>query len=291
MLRATILTDSQRAVKQCARLFDQLRLTCEAPFAVGSTGSRTAYAADNVGIEVLEVSWLSRVRQARGAPPLGSLVAFGATTAASTSVGALVHRCWRDGPGLALGGFEFAPGARGRLREVVLSSSGVEASARELCDAARRYHGATSASPGVLRSGAVDFRVQPLSLGTSALVLRTESVADALEELRACGARADRVGHSAFGDPGQLVLGLPWAAGGVELRLCERLEPASQFHESHSAIADSPDVIPDLQSKHLAGAGEGADDASVATARDPIGHCWIEAHAMLKRPHKLFLAK
>ena len=134
-----------------------------------------------MGIEVLEVSWLSRVRQARGAPPLGSLVAFGATTAASTSVGALVHRCWRDGPGLALGGFEFAPGARGRLREVVLSSSGVEASARELCDAARRYHGATSASPGVLRSGAVDFRVQPLSLGTSALVLRTESVADALD--------------------------------------------------------------------------------------------------------------
>ena len=45
------------------------------------------------------------------------------------------------------------------------------------------------------------------------------------------------------------------------------------------------------QWKGLAGGGEGADGAGVATARDPLGHCWIEAHAMLKRPHKLFLAK
>ena len=68
------------------------------------------------------------------------------------------------------------------------------------------------------------------------------------------------------------------------MRLCERAAPAAQFHESYSSIVHSDDVIPELQSATMSG----TRDASHQTAADT--GCWGEAHALMRRPLRVFAA-
>ena len=285
MLRAVILTDSQRAVREAGAVLSKLRFR-EAAVAPGShglgSGASVAYAADNVTVEVVEVGWLSQIRGARNAPVLGSLVSLGRAAALGASVASVASRALFDAPPLPLDRFELAPGASGLLREVVLSSSGVEASASALCAEAREMWGATPKKPGVLRSGGVDFRVQPLSAGTTALVLRTDCVRAAYDDLKGAGVKVQKVGTSSMGSPGQVLVGLPWK--GVEVRLCERREPTAQFHEAHSSIVDSPQVLPDLQNARVSGSLADNDAASPGVGE---GDCWVEARSLLKQPHRL----
>ena len=268
-LRAVILTDRRSAVSRCetiltAALGLDRRASCDGGCVV---------RGDNVEIEVREAPpWLAWVRRARNARnPLGALAALGAGDAGGVPLATLA-RVAANVPTFAANVPPAA--ARGSLREVVLSSAGVEAAAAAFRAAAARA-GAASPAPGVSTFGGVDWRVQPLSAGATALVFRTESVDAAAERLSGYGIASERVGVSGS-SPGQLLVGMPWA-GGIEIRLCESPDATPFFQESFSSIVDAPGVLPDLQSASLSG----KRDAAKVAGDDS---CWSETHAVLRRP-------
>jgi len=144
----------------------------------------------------------------------------------------------------------------------------------------RRVAQPKSTPPGVIRSGGVDWRVQPLSSSAAALVFRCSSVADTADQLKRAGVRFDHVGQNGT-NAGQLVVDTPWRCG-LEFRLCERTSPAAQFHESFRSITESEGHLPELQPTSLTGVRE----ADRVTAED--AGCWGETHAILRRPLQLF---
>ena len=74
MLRLTVLTDSVRAVRAASDTLSKLGLATS-PLERVAHGCRAVAAADNVRVELREVSWLSELRRLRNAPRLGALVA------------------------------------------------------------------------------------------------------------------------------------------------------------------------------------------------------------------------
>ena len=76
MLRLTVLTDSVRAVRAASDTLSKLGLATS-PLERVAHGCRAVAAADNVRVELREVSWLSELRRLRNAPRLGALVASG----------------------------------------------------------------------------------------------------------------------------------------------------------------------------------------------------------------------
>ena len=67
MLRLTVLTDSVRAVRAASDTLSKLGLATS-PLERVAHGCRAVAAADNVRVELREVSWLSELRRLRNAP-------------------------------------------------------------------------------------------------------------------------------------------------------------------------------------------------------------------------------
>ena len=115
-------------------------------------------------------------------------------------------------------------------------------------------------------------------------MLRCDDLEAAHAALRLSGGDAQRIGRSGT-DPGQLQVVMPWSRG-LEIRLCQRLQPAALFHESHDSITDAPDVIPELQSSRVDPSDNTRD--RLAPAKEDGGDCWMETRAMIKRPWGFF---
>jgi hypothetical protein len=248
-------------------------------------GCRAVAAADNVRVELREVSWLSELRRLRNAPRLGALVASGPDGSspaplALASSWLARHALLGETPAVLRDArLEASRTSKGLLREVVVSSSKLDA-ADAFFEVKRRVAQPKSTPPGVIRSGGVDWRVQPLSSSAAALVFRCSSVADTADQLRRAGVRFDHVGQNGT-NAGQLVVDTPWRCG-LEFRLCERTSPAAQFHESFRSITESEGHLPELQPTSLTGVRE----ADRVTAEE--AGCWGETHAILRRPLQLF---
>ena len=284
MLRLTVLTDSVRAVRAASDTLSKLGLATS-PLERVAHGCRAVAAADNVRVELREVSWLSELRRLRNAPRLGALVASGPDGSspaplALASSWLARHALLGETPAVLRDArLEASRTSKGLLREVVVSSSKLDA-ADAFFEVKRRVAQPKSTPPGVIRSGGVDWRVQPLSSSAAALVFRCSSVADTADQLRRAGVRFDHVGQNGT-NAGQLVVDTPWRCG-LEFRLCERTSPAAQFHESFRSITESEGHLPELQPTSLTGVRE----AGRATAES--SGCWGETHAILRRPLQLF---
>lgn len=289
-VRAVILADSPVAVMMSqqvlTRALDLKRVISPA----WKHGASVKLEGEGTTFEILEIGWLSNLRRMRRAPSVGKLISLRwdqgpPSPAWVTAIEATFSDDPRSRPQqiVNLEGYEPAHEASCLLREVVLSTTGVEANASEL-----RAHvlqqGGRLVQPGVIRLGSTDLRLQPLSSGTSALVLRCRSVDDTVDKLRDKGVSFSHVGRSGV-HPGQISLSLPWTSG-VEIRLCQKAEPEAQFYESHDAIVNAPDILPELQSPNLSGTHSGYHQRRT-------GDCWIEARAtvkhQLRRPGRFFL--
>lgn len=288
MLRLTILTDSVRAVRAASDTLSKLGLATS-PLQRVAGGCRAVAAADNVRVELREVGWLSELRRLRRAPRLGALVASGPNTSAPAPLALASSWLARqallgDSPAvLKDAALEAAKTTKGLLREVVVSSSKLDAADAFFESVRRRAPRPRGAPPGVIRSGGVDWRVQPLSSSAAALVFRCDSVANTADQLRRAGVGFDHVGRNGT-NAGQLVVATPWQAG-LEFRLCERDCPAAQFHESFRSITESEGHLPELQPTSLTGVRE--EDRVTA---EEAG-CWGETHAILRRPMQMFTAR
>ena len=202
MLRLTVLTDSVRAVRAASDTLSKLGLATS-PLERVAHGCRAVAAADNVRVELREVSWLSELRRLRNAPRLGALVASGPDGSspaplALASSWLARHALLGETPAVLRDArLEASRTSKGLLREVVVSSSKLDA-ADAFFEVKRRVAQPKSMPPGVIRSGGVDWRVQPLSSSAAALVFRCSSVADTADQLRRAGVRFDHVTFWAF---------------------------------------------------------------------------------------------
>ena len=132
MLRLTVLTDSVRAVRAASDTLSKLGLATS-PLERVAHGCRAVAAADNVRVELREVSWLSELRRLRNAPRLGALVASGPDGSspaplALASSWLARHALLGETPAVLRDArLEASRTSKGLLREVVVSSSKLDA--------------------------------------------------------------------------------------------------------------------------------------------------------------------
>lgn len=289
MVRAVVLASSAEAVRATSNVLSaclpSLRVGVSSRWSHGS--SIVFEGSEGTTVEIVEISWLSRWRQLRRAPAFGTLLSLGWGDSFPTwypaAFDAFVSDVPRSRPKSVVDlspPRARPPTASSRLREVVLSTTGVEKSALEVeKDAEER--GAKPVAPGVWKiDSATMLRLQPLDSGTSALVFHCDDVDEAARHMENASLGYSRVGRSGF-DPGQLSLHLPWTKG-LEMRLCQRKSdnPRPHFCESHRAILNAPDVLPELQSPFLAGS-----DQQHQQPNRVEGDCWKETRATLR--HRL----
>ena len=194
MLRLTVLTDSVRAVRAASDTLSKLGLATS-PLERVAHGCRAVAAADNVRVELREVSWLSELRRLRNAPRLGALVASGPDVSspaplALASSWLARHALLGETPAVLRDArLERRGRAKVCLREVVVSSSKLDA-ADAFFEVKRRVAQPKRTPPGVIRaaawtgassrcrrapllwsSGAVPSRTRPTSYDGPACVL------------------------------------------------------------------------------------------------------------------------